>query len=575
MEKPYQYKSLLEKILDSVETDNAPKEGTRPGEELAADLAAVNSETAKSQLFRSAQPTDYADRFVEDSADWMEEVAAAYDPDAEVPNQAPPAGQETAKQQAPYAAPTNAGEGPLPHLPTLPPLPVVSRNPADERENLAAGHDGLSAQAMNTAFQQTNSPEMEADEDIPELFHRGEAVKKSSGVSAGEVALFGIPAFIVMGIAAYFILTAGDVAKDSGPVMAQNEQAPATSEDGKVTYAGVIDEAGAGILSVAEGALSSATNKLTHKDVADAKVATSQPTTLNELEDSLASVVDAAQSGEPVEKAKTIPPATLNALEDSLASVVKTAQSDGFIDGGDAEEAADPEEKAPEVKTAQADPEPAPAAKPAPEPAPATEEPAPAAETSGATATEKASDRRMRELTDNVVRALSALKEDESSGTATPGASVDKVRDALSELVTEANQQGGGANVKMLLEEAIGGDQKKIPNALKNAEGKLDLSTLIASVVKKAGGSGPLDAADQNYLAEIEQEGSRTAMRANRVEERGGKRYIVVKPGDTLSNIAYAIYGDAFAYPKIFQANRDKIDNPNQVRIGMRLTIPE
>jgi len=51
-------------------------------------------------------------------------------------------------------------------------------------------------------------------------------------------------------------------------------------------------------------------------------------------------------------------------------------------------------------------------------------------------------------------------------------------------------------------------------------------------------------------------------------------RYIVVKPGDTLSTIAYRAYGRASAYVKIYEANPDLIKNPNRIYVGQRLRVP-
>ncbi len=48
-----------------------------------------------------------------------------------------------------------------------------------------------------------------------------------------------------------------------------------------------------------------------------------------------------------------------------------------------------------------------------------------------------------------------------------------------------------------------------------------------------------------------------------------------VQPGDTLSKIARNYYGDANLYTRIFEANRDKLDNPNVIRPGQRLVIPQ
>lgn len=48
-----------------------------------------------------------------------------------------------------------------------------------------------------------------------------------------------------------------------------------------------------------------------------------------------------------------------------------------------------------------------------------------------------------------------------------------------------------------------------------------------------------------------------------------------VVAGDTLSKIAKQFYGDASKYPKIFEANRDQLSDPNLIKPGQKLKIPE
>ena len=48
----------------------------------------------------------------------------------------------------------------------------------------------------------------------------------------------------------------------------------------------------------------------------------------------------------------------------------------------------------------------------------------------------------------------------------------------------------------------------------------------------------------------------------------------VVQSGDTLSAIAQRYYGDANAYMRIFEANRDKLNDPNLIFPGQELVIP-
>lgn len=48
----------------------------------------------------------------------------------------------------------------------------------------------------------------------------------------------------------------------------------------------------------------------------------------------------------------------------------------------------------------------------------------------------------------------------------------------------------------------------------------------------------------------------------------------VVRPGDTLSKLAAHYYGDATLYPKMFDANRDQLTDPNKIKVGQKLRIP-
>lgn len=51
------------------------------------------------------------------------------------------------------------------------------------------------------------------------------------------------------------------------------------------------------------------------------------------------------------------------------------------------------------------------------------------------------------------------------------------------------------------------------------------------------------------------------------------KVYVVVA-GDTLSKIAKHFYGDAAKYMKIFEANKDQLDDPDKIKVGQKLKIP-
>ncbi|WP_412063362.1 peptidoglycan-binding protein LysM [Rubrivirga sp. IMCC45206] len=51
-------------------------------------------------------------------------------------------------------------------------------------------------------------------------------------------------------------------------------------------------------------------------------------------------------------------------------------------------------------------------------------------------------------------------------------------------------------------------------------------------------------------------------------------RYYTIKSGDTLSKIAKEYYGDANAYNKIFEANREVIGDPDKIYPGQQIRIP-
>jgi nucleoid-associated protein YgaU len=51
-------------------------------------------------------------------------------------------------------------------------------------------------------------------------------------------------------------------------------------------------------------------------------------------------------------------------------------------------------------------------------------------------------------------------------------------------------------------------------------------------------------------------------------------RSYTVQPGDSLSKISKQFYGNASMYMKIFEANKDKLDDPDKIRAGMDLRIP-
>jgi nucleoid-associated protein YgaU len=54
-----------------------------------------------------------------------------------------------------------------------------------------------------------------------------------------------------------------------------------------------------------------------------------------------------------------------------------------------------------------------------------------------------------------------------------------------------------------------------------------------------------------------------------------GPRTYVVQKGDSLSKIATTFYGSAKGWRRIFEANQDRIKDPDLIQPGWKLTIPE
>jgi len=61
---------------------------------------------------------------------------------------------------------------------------------------------------------------------------------------------------------------------------------------------------------------------------------------------------------------------------------------------------------------------------------------------------------------------------------------------------------------------------------------------------------------------------------APKAAENPYAQHYVVQKGDSLSKIAEEFYGDKMLYPKIFEANRDILTDPDKIKPGQKLLIP-
>jgi nucleoid-associated protein YgaU len=58
------------------------------------------------------------------------------------------------------------------------------------------------------------------------------------------------------------------------------------------------------------------------------------------------------------------------------------------------------------------------------------------------------------------------------------------------------------------------------------------------------------------------------------LEMVGNVVFYSIQSGDTLSAIAKRYYGNAMDYPRIFEANREVIKDPNKIFVGQKIRIP-
>ncbi len=69
--------------------------------------------------------------------------------------------------------------------------------------------------------------------------------------------------------------------------------------------------------------------------------------------------------------------------------------------------------------------------------------------------------------------------------------------------------------------------------------------------------------------------GSSSTAASPKGQPGGEARTYIVQSGDSLSKIAKNFYGDASQWRRIFEANKDRISNPDMIQPGWALKIPE
>jgi len=68
--------------------------------------------------------------------------------------------------------------------------------------------------------------------------------------------------------------------------------------------------------------------------------------------------------------------------------------------------------------------------------------------------------------------------------------------------------------------------------------------------------------------------GSKVGVEAEAEVAEEKVEFYVIQSGDTLGKLAKKHYGNAMEYPRIFEANREVIEDPDKIYVGQKIRIP-
>lgn len=142
---------------------------------------------------------------------------------------------------------------------------------------------------------------------------------------------------------------------------------------------------------------------------------------------------------------------------------------------------------------------------------------------------------------------------------------------ALSELVIGALRAGQTDQaINDLVNTAANAGAVSVPNVLVTADGRVDTSVLLASIVTQA-----RVAAGQRAPVVPDVGGGGVEVRVvQTAADTEQFQFYTVGAGESLGGIAIKFYGDAAYFRRIFDANRTTLSSPDRIRAGQRLVIP-
>ena len=131
---------------------------------------------------------------------------------------------------------------------------------------------------------------------------------------------------------------------------------------------------------------------------------------------------------------------------------------------------------------------------------------------------------------------------------------------------------GGGGNeadtIKKEVERALGSNVSGL--GVSYDDGAVTLSGTAKSQAAKE--KAALIAGNVKGVAKVNDDNLKVAGGA--AAPAAPSTYYTIQSGDSLSKIAKEKYGDASAYTKIFEANREVIEDPDKIYPGQQIRIP-
>ena len=134
------------------------------------------------------------------------------------------------------------------------------------------------------------------------------------------------------------------------------------------------------------------------------------------------------------------------------------------------------------------------------------------------------------------------------------------------------NEDNAAETIKKEIQRALGSNVD--PLGVRFSDGRVILQGEAKSQAAKE--KAALIAGNVKGVSHVDDDNLKVAgqKQAQAQQQAPRSTYYTIQSGDTLSKIAKEKYGDANAYDKIFEANREVIEDPDKIYPGQQIRIP-